>query len=67
MNDAEFERQIAGLAALDEPLRRRLYLYVASRHDEVSREEAARAVGLDVIDEPEVCAPYAAEDHALPF
>jgi predicted ArsR family transcriptional regulator len=45
MNDAEFERQIAGLAALDEPLRRRLYLYVASRHDEVSREEAARAVG----------------------
>lgn len=45
MNDAEFERQIAGLAALDEPLRRRLYLYVASRHDDVSRDEAARAVG----------------------
>jgi hypothetical protein len=28
---------------------------------------ASRAVGLAVSDEPEVCAPYAAEDHALPF
>lgn len=28
---------------------------------------ASRAVGLDVADEPPICAPYAAEDHALPF
>ena len=28
---------------------------------------ASRAVGLEVDDEPEVCAPYAAEDHTLPF
>ena len=46
MNGADFERQIAGLAALHEPLRRRLYTYVASRHAEVSRDEAAVAVGV---------------------
>ncbi len=46
MNEAEFDKQIAGLATLDEPVRRRLYLYVASRHGEVGRDEAARAVGV---------------------
>lgn len=40
------ERQIAGLAALAEPARRDLYLYVARGQDEVSREEAARATGV---------------------
>lgn len=28
---------------------------------------ASRAVGLAVADAPSICAPYAAEDHALPF
>lgn len=46
MDPGELERQIAGLAALDDPVRRRLYFFVASRPGEVSREEAARAVGV---------------------
>lgn len=44
MNGAELEQQIAGVAALDEPVRRALYFYVAGRPGEVSRDEAARAV-----------------------
>lgn len=46
MEPTELEREIAGLAALDEPVRRALYLYVASRQAEVSRDEAAGAVGV---------------------
>ena len=46
MEPGEFEQQIAGLAALDEPVRRSLYFYVVSRQGEVSRDEAARVVGV---------------------
>ena len=35
--------QIAGLAALDEPVRRSLYVYVAGQADAVGRDQAARA------------------------
>src|SRR3954451_13600625 len=39
---------VADLAALAEPLRRRLYRYVARRPGPVGREEAAGAVGVPV-------------------
>jgi len=42
----ELEREIAGLAVLDEPVRRSLYFYVGSRDAEVSRDEAAQALGI---------------------
>ncbi len=44
MEAKDFARQIESLAALGEPVRRRLYLYVASRGGDVSRGEAARAI-----------------------
>jgi predicted ArsR family transcriptional regulator len=37
--------QIAGIAVLDDPVRRSLYLYVARQSDPVSRDEAAAATG----------------------
>jgi len=40
------ERQIAGIAALEEPARRALYFYVVDRGGAVSREEAARGAGV---------------------
>lgn len=46
MEDRALERQIAGVAALDEPARRSLYFFVAEQQREVSREEAAKAVGV---------------------
>lgn len=46
MEPGELEQQLAGLAALDEPVRRSLYFYVVSRQEDVSRDEAARAVGV---------------------
>ncbi len=46
MEPRTLERQIAGLAALGEPARRALYFYVVYRQREVSREEAARAMGV---------------------
>jgi len=42
----EFERQLASLAALDEPVRRKLYLFVVGREGEASRDEAAEAAGV---------------------
>jgi predicted ArsR family transcriptional regulator len=42
----EFERQIAAIASLDDPVRRGLYLYVSGRGREVGRDEAARAVRI---------------------
>lgn len=42
----DFERQVAGIASLNEPVRRALYQYVVSRGGDVSRDEAARAVGI---------------------
>lgn len=40
------EQEVAGLASLSEPARRQLYLYVAGRSGDASRDEAARAVGI---------------------
>ena len=41
---ASLERDIAGIAALDEPVRRALYRYVATQTEPVSRDAAADAV-----------------------
>lgn len=38
--------QVAGIAALNDPVRRSLYLYVASSAEPVSREQAATAVAV---------------------
>src|SRR6185437_10555944 len=38
--------RIASIAALDEPVRRALYLYVASQPEPVSRDQAAAALGV---------------------
>ncbi|HEX4627937.1 MAG TPA: hypothetical protein VH137_04025 [Gemmatimonadales bacterium] len=46
MHASDFEHQIAAIASLDEPIRRRLYLYVAARGREVGRDEAARALRI---------------------
>jgi predicted ArsR family transcriptional regulator len=40
------ERDAAGIGALADPIRRRLYLYVCSRPEPVGRDEAAEAVGV---------------------
>lgn len=37
---------ITALSSLDDPLRRRLYVYVAERDEPVSREDAATAAGI---------------------
>lgn len=42
----ELAEQVAGIGALAEPARRALYLYVASQPEAVSREQAAKAVGM---------------------
>ena len=41
-----FAASVTGLSALAEPLRRRLYLYVVSQPEPVSRDQAAEAAGL---------------------
>lgn len=46
MSTSELEQQIARLAALDEPVRRSLYLYVANQREDVSRDAAAQAAGV---------------------
>ena len=46
MDQTKLEEQIAGLAALSDPTRRRLYFFVASRLEGAGREEAAEAVGI---------------------
>ncbi|MGH2451644.1 MAG: helix-turn-helix transcriptional regulator [Candidatus Limnocylindria bacterium] len=43
--DETLAKQIAGIAVLDDPVRRSLYLYVARQADAVSREAAAEATG----------------------
>ncbi len=42
----DFTKQLESLAAIEEPARRKLYLYVAERGDDVSRDDAARATGV---------------------
>jgi len=46
MEPNDFAGQIGSLAALHEPLRRKLYLYVVTRGAEVTRDEAARATRI---------------------
>ena len=45
MDDKHFERQVETLGALDDPVRRKLFLLVEGR-GEVSRDEAARGAGV---------------------
>jgi predicted ArsR family transcriptional regulator len=42
----DFEAQVSGVAALNDPVRRALYLFVANSAEAVSREQAAAAVGV---------------------
>ena len=42
----DFEEQVAGVATLNDPVRRALYEFVASSAEAVSREQAAAAVGV---------------------
>jgi predicted ArsR family transcriptional regulator len=46
MNSKDFSKQLEKLAALDEPVRRKLYLYVVGHGGDVGRDEAARATGV---------------------
>ncbi|MCK0111793.1 transcriptional regulator [Ornithinimicrobium sp. F0845] len=46
MAEADFDRAVAGIGSLAEPVRRELYRYVCSRDEPVGREEAAAATGL---------------------
>lgn len=46
MTHDEFERQVAGIGALDDAVRRELYLYVSSQSAPVSRDQAAAALDL---------------------
>jgi predicted ArsR family transcriptional regulator len=48
MHDTQIDGQITAIAALDDPVRRSLYLYVAARGGavEVGRDEAARAIKI---------------------
>lgn len=41
-----FERDVLGIAALADPIRRRLYLHVCAQPGPVSRDQAAEAVGV---------------------
>lgn len=46
MHSNDFAKQLRNLSALDEPVRRKLYLYVIGRGRDVSRDEAARATRI---------------------
>lgn len=46
MNRDDFDSQVAGVAALGEPIRRALYLYVVAQPAPVSRDQAAEGVGV---------------------
>lgn len=46
MNPTDVDQQLTGLAGLVDPLRRALYRHVAERGVPVSRDDAARAVGI---------------------
>ncbi len=43
---ASLDEKLAAVGSLQEPVRRALYLYVASEQDDVSRDQAAEAVGI---------------------
>src|SRR5919199_2037765 len=44
--DADLDQRIAGIASLGEPMRRSLYLFVSHSTHDVSRDEAAEALGI---------------------
>jgi len=44
----DFIRDVTGISALGDDLRRELYLFVSSEVDPVGREQAARALGIPV-------------------
>jgi predicted ArsR family transcriptional regulator len=46
MDANNFARQLGNLAALDDPVRRALYLYVVGRGEDVGRDEAAKGAGV---------------------
>ncbi len=46
MEFKDFAKQLESLAAIDEPVRRKLYFYVAGQDGEVSRDQAAEAAGV---------------------
>jgi predicted ArsR family transcriptional regulator len=46
MTSADFAGRVSGVAALAEPVRRDLYLFVAAQPDAVSRDQAAQGVGV---------------------
>ncbi len=46
MEFKDFAKQLESLAAIEEPIRRKLYFHVAGQDGDVSRDEAARAVGI---------------------
>ncbi len=46
MGPPDFKDDIAAVAALDDPVRRSLYEHVARQPQDVSRDEAARALGI---------------------
>lgn len=46
MSPADLPARVAGVAALDQPLRHRLYALLAERREWVGRDEAAEALGL---------------------
>ena len=46
MTSQDFSRRVTSIAALAEPVRRALYLYVVGQPEPVSREQAAEAVGV---------------------
>jgi predicted ArsR family transcriptional regulator len=46
MDSTDFDAQVAGVAALAEPVRRALYRYVVAQPGAVSREQAATGVGV---------------------
>jgi predicted ArsR family transcriptional regulator len=46
MTHDDFAKRVAGVAALDDPIRRDLYLYVSAQSAPVSREQASDALGI---------------------
>jgi predicted ArsR family transcriptional regulator len=46
VDEDRFQRGVAALSTLHDPVRRSLYRYVAAQPHEVGRDEAARAVGV---------------------
>lgn len=46
MEAEDFAAQVSGIAALAEPIRRDLYLYVCSEQEPVSRDQAAASTGV---------------------